>query len=313
MSNVVPIRTMEPVRPRDYNPAQLALIRRTVAADTTQDEFDMFIEVCRRVGLDPFRKQLYCLVYNKDKPDKRKVAFITGIDGFRAVAQRNGDYRPDDAEPEIAIDPDQANPATNPLGIVKAVVKAYKRGPDGWHAVVGVAHWDEFAPLVEEWAYDEAKGKRQPTGKYELAIGNWRKMPRVMIVKCAEAQALRRGWPEDLSGVYSPEEMDGATMRDITPSAEIEQHEQQRRLALINAKDTIPIQWAAGEPIEAVPMGQFADRVSAFVRGMDSPTGLDKWETTNKAGLNEFWARQKPDALELKKVIEGRKKALAAE
>lgn len=313
MSNVVSMRAMEPMRPRDYSPAQLALIRRTVAADATQDEFDMFIEVCRRVGLDPFRKQLYCLVYNKDKPDKRKVAFITGIDGFRAVAQRNGDYRPDDAEPEIVIDPERVDPATNPLGIVKAVVKAYKRGPDGWHAVVGVAHWEEFAPLQEEWAFDEQKGKRQPTGKFELALGNWRKMPRIMIQKCAESQALRRGWPEDLSGVYSPEEMDGVAMRDITPSAEIEQHETERRLALVHAKDTVPILWRAGEPIEAVPVGKLADKVAEFVGAMDSPIGIEAWERTNQAGLREFWALHKSDALELKKVIEGRKAALAAE
>jgi phage recombination protein Bet len=101
---VVALQTPSPLRPRDYDPAQLALIRRTVAADTTADEFNMFIEIAKRAGLDPFRRQLYCIVYSKDKPDKRKVTFITGIDGFRAVAARNRDYRPDDEEPTIVYD-----------------------------------------------------------------------------------------------------------------------------------------------------------------------------------------------------------------
>jgi hypothetical protein len=46
------------------------------------------MEVARRVGLDPFRRQIYAVVYNKDKPKKRKMSIITGIDGFRAVAAR---------------------------------------------------------------------------------------------------------------------------------------------------------------------------------------------------------------------------------
>lgn len=312
MSNVTPLRTTEPLRPRDYSRPQLALIRRTVAADTTDDEFDMFIEVCRRVGLDPFRRQIYCLVYNKGSKDKRRVVFVTGIDGFRGVAARNRDYRPDDEEPQIVYDEALRGP-NNPLGIVKATVKAYKLGPDGWHPVVGVAHWDEFAPLSERWEYSEEKGQRVPTGEYELdRKGNWAKMGRVMICKCAEAQALRKGWPEDLSGVYAPEELDQMAI-DSSASEAIKQHAQEQRMLRIGAKDAVPILWAAGQPIEPVPVGQFYDRVMAFMRKSESPTEIDNWMAANQLGMREFWANQTSDGLALKKEIEERRAALEAQ
>lgn len=311
MSNIVPMQTVQPLRPRDYSGQQLGLIRRTVAADTTVDEFDMFMEVCRRVGLDPFRKQIYCNVYNKDKPNKRKVVFVTGIDGFRGVAARNRDYRPDEEEPQYTIEESAKNDATNPLGIVKAVVYAYKLGPDGWHRVAGTAYWDEFAPITEKWA--EIDGKWQPTGKFELdRKGNWFRMSRHMIAKCAEAQALRKGWPEDLSGIYAPEELDGMAVAE-SASAAVEQHEKEQRLLRIGAKDTVPIQWSAGEPIEAVPVGKLADKVSEFIGKSESPTQIEAWENLNQLGLREFWALHKSDALELKKTIEARKKALSDE
>lgn len=311
MTNIVPMQTFEPLRPRDFTGAQLGLIKRTVAADCNNDEFDLFMEVSRRVGLDPFRKQIYAVVYNKENPDKRKMSIITGIDGFRGVAARSKLYRPDDAEPEIVFDETRKDPKTNPLGIVKAVAKAFKFGPDGaWHPSVGVAYWDEFAPLVEEWAEND-KGKWRPTGIFELpGSSNWRRMPRVMLPKCAEAQALRKGWPEDLSGIYAPEEME-RQMVDITASAAVEQHQQERRLQLVHAKDSIPVLWEAGKPIERVPVGQLGDEVSKFLQGSESVTQIEAWENTNQAGLREFWALHKGDALDLKKAIEARKAALA--
>lgn len=302
MSNVVALAPQRSLR--EYSPGQLALIRRTVAKDATPDEFDMFMEVCRRVGLDPFRKQIYCLVYNKNKPEKRTISFITAIDGFRGVAARNKDYRADDEEPQITYDEGRKDPKVNPLGIVKAVVRAYKLAPDGWHPQVGTAYWDEFAPITEKWA--EIDGKWKPTGVLELdRKSNWYRMPRIMIAKVAEAQALRKGWPEDLSGIYAPEEMDRNTI-DGTASELVEEHATEQRMLRIGATNTVPILWAAGKPIEAVPVGEFADRVLKFLKGCESPVQVETWRDANQIGLNQFWALHKSDALALKQAIEGR-------
>lgn len=308
MNQVTPIRAQAPIRARDYSAAQLDLIKRTVASDCNTQEFDLFAEVCRRVGLDPFRKQIYAVVYDKDKPDKRKMSIITGIDGFRAVAARNGDYRPDENEPEITYDAALKSADINPLGIVKAVVRAFKLAPDGqWHPVVGVAHWDEFAPVSEIWEYDDAKGKKQPTGKFALGKKtNWRTMGRIMIAKTAEAQALRKGWPEDLSGIYAPEEMDRAGTEAVSASEAVEAHREEARLALVGAQNTTPLMFAITEGITFVSNGQVVDRVAEHVRAFERAHDLELWRDQNRAGLQQFWATNKGDALEVKRLIEGR-------
>lgn len=329
MNQAVPI---QPLRPREYSASQLDLVKRTVAADCNTDEFNLFVEVCKRVGLDPFRRQIYAVVYSKDDEKKRKMSIITGIDGFRAVAARNRDYRPDDEEYRIHYDEALKNPDTNPLGIEKAVVRAFKLSPNGqWHPVVGIAYWDEFVPLRNmagddeyEWVEtgevwpDTGKPKKRKVlrqgAEAKPMLGRdskWRSMARVMIAKCAEAQALRKGWPEDLSGVYAPEEMARAEAEDLSATEQVEAFQQEQRLKAINAAHTVPIQWSAGEPITYEPDGKFADKAIAFIRAASQPQ-LNAWETINRHGLKEFWARHKSDALEIKKEMDRRTKALAA-
>src|SRR5437588_3768957 len=116
---------MNDIAPRSYSATQLALIRRTVAKDCNQEEFDLFIEICKQQGLDPFKKQIFAQVYNKDDPKKRQLVIVTSIDGYRAKAQRSGDYRPAEEETRFESDPALKDPQCNPMGLVRAVVKVF--------------------------------------------------------------------------------------------------------------------------------------------------------------------------------------------
>lgn len=308
MNDVVPFRQQALA----YTGKQLDLIRRTVAADCNPTEFDLYLEVARRVGLDPFRKQIYAVVYNKDKPEKRRMSIITGIDGLRAVAARNRDYRPDENAPEFAYDLSLKGD-TNPLGLVSVIVRCSKLSPDGqWHPVAGIAFWDEFCPMTEKWAFDPAENKRAPSGVFELdKKSKWYTMPRVMLAKCAEAVALRKGWPEDLSGIYGEEELDRARTMDMTASEALEVFEADKRAALVGGRDSILVQWQPDSPLEPISAGQFADKVAAHVRTIATLPDLDGWAETNRAALQQFWALNKSDGLELKKLIEARKAEIA--
>jgi phage recombination protein Bet len=294
MNNVATLST-------SFTGRQLELIRHTVAKDCQPDEFNLFIAVAQRAGLDPFRKQISALVFNKSKPDKRRMSIITGIDGLRAIAARSGRYRPDENEPQITYLPELKGP-TNPLGIEKAVVRIYLRDEGGteWRPVAGVAHWDEFAPISEEWAEDPQTGRRRPSGKMVLDTGgNWARMSRVMIAKCAEAQALRKAFPEDLSGLYEGAEMDQARAVDLSPTEIIEATATQDRLEKIGGAGAITFQLTPASPLEPIQLGKIADRVLDAYRDFDLMQA--RWfESANRAPLQEFWARSKADALGLK-------------
>lgn len=290
------------------NSNQLALIRRTIANDCNDAEFDLFMAAARSAGLDPFRKQISPIVFNKNKPDKRRMSIITTIDGLRVIASRSGRYRPDEDEPEFTFNPDEKGP-TNPLGLEKARVRIYIDDKP----VTGVAYWSEFAPITEQWGEDET-GKRRPTGKMVLDTGgNWGRMPRVMLAKCAEAQALRKAFPEDMSGLYEQAELDQAKVVEVLPSEAVAIEDREQRLARIGGASGILFQMFPNAPLEPIALGKVYDTIAARVQEIESDELLAWFESANRAPLQEFWARAAGDALELKKVIERQRTMIAAQ
>lgn len=175
-----------------FDDDKVGLIKRTVAKGATDDELELFLHQCKRTGLDPLARQIYFQKYNtKNGP---QIAIITGIDGYRLVAARTGIYAGND-EPVF-----EGKKQYQGVGVpVKATVTV-------WKIVGGVrcpfsasVYWDEYCPL--------------PPKDYQ-----WKKMPHVMLAKCAEAAALRKAFPADLGTVYTNEEMqqaDFVTMQDI--------------------------------------------------------------------------------------------------
>jgi phage recombination protein Bet len=174
---------------------QVDLIKRTIARGATDDELQMFLHICQRTGLDPFAKQIYA-VKRWDKTARREVMAVqTGIDGYRLVAERTGRYAPG-REPSHTYDD------TGKLATATSYVK--KLTADGtWHEVAATAHYAEYVQTTKEGG---------PTRF-------WAQMPHVMLAKVAEALALRRAFPMELSGIYTHEEMAQADSAPADPAA----------------------------------------------------------------------------------------------
>jgi phage recombination protein Bet len=188
-------------------PDMLELMKKTVAKGASDDEFALFAHQCERTGLDPFAKQIYCLKRRtKDEATQQWVdAMVTqvAIDGFRLVAQRSGKYR--GQKPPIFFDP---------AGNGREVWLDPKKPPVA--VKVGVLHADFDEPLYAIAMYDEYVQKKQngePTKQ-------WKEKPTVMLAKCAEALALRKAFPQELSGLYTDDEIPSETVDEAaTPIA----------------------------------------------------------------------------------------------
>jgi phage recombination protein Bet len=310
----------------DLTPRQLTLVKQTIAKDCNDEEFNLFCEVARAKGLDPFLKQIIPMVFSKNNASKRNMTIVISRDGQRVIAQRCGDYRPASKPPIYEIDRDMIGPL-NPQGIISATTYLWKRDQSGeWYEVAGQSYWEEFAPLSygadqfdhidtgETW--DNGKPKKMKRLK-EGAVqklddsGNWCRMPRLMIAKCAETQALRAGWPEQFTGLYDEAELDRAKAIDLTATEMVQQEQQETRMRAVGGKDAITVWWSNDFALENVPDGKFFDAVVEHIAGLDA-IAVAKWEDTNRDSLRLFWARHPGDAHELKKRLEVARQKRAA-
>jgi len=159
----------------EFTDDQVKLIKTQIAKDCSDDELKLFLYQCKRTGLDPLTRQIYAI--------KRagRMTIQCSIDGFRVIAERSGSYAGQD---EPVWEDENGHP-------VKCSVSVYKFSPQGqrYCAAVGVAHFKEY---------------------YPNPINLQKTMPHVMIAKVAEALALRKAFPQDLSGLYTGDEMNQA-------------------------------------------------------------------------------------------------------
>lgn len=184
-----------PGQVRKYSEDQIGVLKRTVAQGTSDDEFSLFMAVAERTGLDPFARQIYAVMRWSQKEGREVMTIQTGIDGYRALAERTGRYG------------GQLGPMWCDDEGKWTEVWLSRKFPSA--AKVAVLHRDFSEPLwaVARWDSYAQKGKNGEP------VYQWKIMPDVMIAKCAEALALRRAFPQELSGLYTAEE--GTEVGDV--------------------------------------------------------------------------------------------------
>ena len=167
---------------------QTALIKQTICADATDAEMQLFFYDCQRRGVHPLDK----LIHFTKRGNPKRYTPITSIDFMRQRASATGAFAGEE-EPVYT---------TIASGAVDTCCYTVYRLVQGqrckWTAT---ARWDEYYPGDQ--------------------LGfMWKKMPYVMLTKCAEALALRKAFPAELQGLYAKEEMDQAG-QDHKPSMKL--------------------------------------------------------------------------------------------
>ncbi len=174
--------------------AQLELIKNIAAKGCSDDELKLILYTANKCGLDLLTQQIYAIkVWDSDKKQNIMRPFL-GVNALRIIAQRTGEhegyvgpfwYDKDMGWCDFWIDDN------SPLAAKVGVYRKGHREPT-W----GIA---KFATYVQKHK-DKHTGEMVPTGF-------WAKGPEHMLAKVAESLALRRAFPNDLSGIYSIEEM----------------------------------------------------------------------------------------------------------
>jgi phage recombination protein Bet len=190
-----------------WNQHQLSALKQMGLDRAPTGELALLFHQAKRCGLDVFTRQIYMLQRGG------RWGVQVSIDGLRLVAERTQKYAgqlgpfwcgPDGEWVDVWLS------KTPPSAARVAVLRA-----DFAEPLWAVARWDSYA---------------QPSSP------TWKNMGDLMLAKCAEALALRRAFPQDLSGLYVAEEMEQAAKPEV-------------KLNTTGAWSSVPVAVVADKPL----------------------------------------------------------------
>jgi phage recombination protein Bet len=166
---------------------QLELIKQTVAAGATDAELKLYLFDCQRRGVHPLDRLIHFT--------KRGGRYtpITSIDFLRGRAHDTGEMAGSD---DVVFDKDARTASVTVHRLNRGVRYAY----------TATARYNEYVP------------DPGPNGRGDVM---WKRMPHVMLGKCAEALALRKAFPQQLGGLYVKEELEQARPDFVTEATAI--------------------------------------------------------------------------------------------
>lgn len=181
--------------------AVLSALKSSLYTGAKDDSIQMVIEYCKACKLDPMQKPVHIVPMWDKNTKSMKDTIMPGIGLYRIQAARSNKYA-GVSEPEYG---DTVNTTLGGVSIsypewCKVTVKK----------LVG-NNIVEFT-AKEYWLENYATARKDSTAPNAM----WLKRPFGQLAKCAEAQALRKAFPEIITQQPTAEEMEGKSFAENT-------------------------------------------------------------------------------------------------
>lgn len=170
----------------------------------TDADLAIFFHQSKRTGLDPFARQIHMIGRNtknqRTQQWETKFTIQTGIDGYRLIARRAAGTAGYGYEETLWCGADGQwvdvwTSDESPVACKVVVERGGKR----------------FPAIARYKAYVQTKRDGQPNTI-------WAQRDAEQLEKCAEALALRKAFPQDLSGIYTEDELRASQERETDPA-----------------------------------------------------------------------------------------------
>lgn len=204
-----------PANAWSLSPDEIQILKNAICKGASDEEMKYCLTVARRYQLDPFQQQIWFVprwdsqaVQSDGKKGATVYAPVVGINGLLHIAARDHADYGSFSEPEYGpmIDVAWTDTFNKRSGKFKAPewcrIEARKKGCA--EPTVAKVWWEEIYPDV---------------GRSPLV----RRMPRLMLAKCAKAQATRTAYPKT-GGLLIQEETQTREFQDITPGRRVIEH-----------------------------------------------------------------------------------------
>ena len=168
------------------------VIKKTFCEKATPAEFDMFFELAKAIGANPFRQEIYFIKY-----DKAKATMPVSRAFLRKIAQAQPTHERQECHAIYSNDDFEVSTTMMGTELKHKRAKYDKRGQ-----LIGAYSLTFDSKLGDHPHFEEVKFSDYNTGK-----SKWNTSPELMIRKCASAAGYRAVYTAALSGVYSIDEM----------------------------------------------------------------------------------------------------------
>lgn len=209
-----------------FTPEFLDAARKEMAPKATDAQWVLFAQSCIQRNLVPGRHVIFGLrkvnTFNKELQqwvDEEKVAFITTIEAMTLIAERTEKY--DGQRAAVWY----YNTDTSTPGNEHGNIFINSKIPLGriCHAAsVELLRKDWKEPIFGVARYDACVQRKKPKQGQTIGDPNsvWDKRGEEMTAKCARADAFRKGFPEEIGGLYIKEEMPEDTVQAVEHAPE---------------------------------------------------------------------------------------------